>query len=136
MTAIEVNSFVRMLSTVYVYFWIPIRLNYLRLKFKLRPVLKVFGEVFAISALLITGIPLSVVYMLAKGLAYIIELWTKWLCNIIEETTGIDRESLYTSVLSDDCPEIPEENDREQPINEAVSELVESEDKNEQDNTE
>lgn len=100
MTTIEVNSFVRMLSTVYVYFWIPIRLNYLRLKIKIRPVLNVFVELFAIMALVLTGVPASIIYILAKGIEDLIELWVTSLCNRIESTTGINSEVLRDSVLS------------------------------------
>lgn len=100
MTTIEVNSFVRMLSTAYVYFWIPIRLNYLRLKIKMRPVLNVFVELFAITALVLTGIPASIVYLLAKSLEGLLELWVTSLCKLIESSTGIDSEVLRDSVLS------------------------------------
>ena len=141
MTTVEVNYFVRLLSSVYVYFWIPIRLSYLRLKFKLRPALKASGEVFAIAALLLMGVPLSIVYMLAKGLKHLIKLLVITLCNLIETTTGIDRVALYDSVLSDDClldepTEISEGNNDEQPIDDAVNESIESDDKNEQESTE
>lgn len=141
MTVVEVNYFVRLLSSVYVYFWIPIRLSYLRLKFKLRPALKASGEVFAITALLLTGVPLSMVYMLAKVLKQLIKLWVISLCSFIETATGIDRVALYDSVLSDDYlldepTEIPEGNNDEQPIDDAVNESIESDDKNEQESTE
>ncbi len=141
MTTVDVNYLVRLLSSVYVYFWVPIRLSYLRLKFKLRPALKVSGEVFAITALITTGVPLSVVYMLAKGLKHLIKLWVKLLCNIIAVTTGIDYETLYNSTLSEDrfedeivieSTETPEENIDEQAISNTVSESVESDNKNEQ----
>ena len=138
MSSIEVNYLMRLLSSVYVYFWIPIRLNYLRLKFKLRPILKATGEVFAITTLIITGVPLSVVYMFAKGIKHLIKLWVITLCRIIELSTGIDSKMLYDSVLSDDLlsdelTEIPEGNNDEQPIDEMVSE---AEDKNEHDDIE
>ena len=145
MTAVEVNYFVRLLSSVYVYFWIPIRLSYLRLKFKLRPVLKMSCEVFAITALITTGVPLSIVYMIAKGIKHLIKLWVKLLCNIIAITTGIDYETLYNSTLSEDrfenetvieSTEVPEENTNEQPIDNTVREPVGSDDKNEPETTE
>ena len=100
MTSIEVNSFVRMLSTVYVYFWIPIRLNYLRLKIKMRPILNIFGDIFAITMIALTGVPASIIYVLAKGLAYLVELWVTSLCKLIESSTGIDSDVLRDSVLS------------------------------------
>lgn len=136
MTAIEVNYLVRLLSSVYVYFWIPIRLNYLRLKFKMRPALKVIGEVFAITALILTGVPLSIVYMFAKGIKHTIKLWVIMLCKIIETSTGIDSKVLYDSVLSDDClldVLAEEETVNEQPVEDTVSE---SGDKNEPESTE
>lgn len=152
MTTIEVNYFIRLLSSIYVYFWIPIRLNYLRLKFKLRPLLTISWEVFAIMSLVITGVPSSVLYMFAKGLTYIIEVWIKWLCNIIEETTGIDSKCLTDSVLSGDCKSedlfkqneeetlnessIEQGNTNEQTIDDTVSESVGSDDKNELETTE
>ena len=152
MTAVEVNYLVRLLSSVYVYFWIPIRLSYLRLKFKLRPVLKVSSEVFAITALIVTGVPLSIIYMIAEGITRIIGLWINGLCNIIEETTGIDGECLIDSVLSSECnpedlSEIPEKenitdrsttqgNTNELTIDDTVSGSVGSDDKNEPETTE
>lgn len=145
MTDIEVNYFVRLLSSIYVYFWIPIRLSYLRLKFKLRPVLKISGEVFAITILMITGIPLSVVYMLTKGITCIIKLWVKTLCDIIEETTGIDSKCMIDSVLSSECNPEDENNSEEstsqgntneQTIDNTIIGSVESDDKNEHESTE
>lgn len=136
MNSIEVNYFVRLMSSVYVYFWIPIRLNYLRLKFKLRPMLTVISEVFAITTLITTGVPLSIVYMFAKALKHLIKIWVITLCKIIEKTTGIDSKILYNSVLSDEnlFDELTEEETiNEHPIDNTVNE---SDDKNEQENTE
>ena len=123
MTTIEVNYFVRLLSSIYVYFWIPIRLNYLRLKFKLRPVLTISREMFAVILLVTTGVPLSMIYIVIKSLSCLIENWIKWLCNIIEETTGIDSKCLTDSVLSGDYKsEDPSEQHEEETINESLME--------------
>ena len=133
MTTIEVNSFVRMLSTVYVYFWIPIRLNYLRLKIKIRPVLNVFVELFAITALVFTGIPASIVYILAKGLECFVELWVTSLCKLIESSTGIDSEVLRDSVLSSE-PLIEEPSiDVEESVNEPEEQQEEPSDNKDHD---
>lgn len=100
MPEFEVNYLVRLLSSVYVYLWVPLRLNYLRLKIKMRPTLNICSEVFAITALVLTGVPLSVVYMFAKGTEGLIKLWVTMLCKIIETSTGIDKEHLSNTVLS------------------------------------
>lgn len=100
MPEFEVNYLIRLLSSVYVYLWIPLRLNYLRLKIKMRPTLNICSEVFAITALVLTGVPLSVVYMFAKGTEGLIKLWVTMLCKIIESSTGIDKEHLSNTVLS------------------------------------
>lgn len=105
----------------------------------MRPILTATGEVFAIMALMITGVPLSIIYMFAKGIKHIIKLWVTSLCRIIEITTGIDSKVLYDSVLSDEYPldePTEEETINEQPIDNTVSEPIESDDKNEQESTE
>lgn len=100
MPEFEVNYLMRLLSSVYVYLWVPLRLNYLRLKIKMRPTLNICSEVFAITALVLTGVPLSIVYMFAKGTEGLIKLWITMLCKIIETSTGIDKEYLSKTVLS------------------------------------
>lgn len=125
MPEFEVNYLVRLLSSVYVYLWIPLRLNYLRLKIKMRPTLNVCSEVFAITALVLTGVPLSFVYMFAKGTEGLIKLWVTMLCKIIESSTGIDKEHLSNTVLSTASLEDEHSSEIvEETVNESVEQTV------------
>ena len=125
MPEFEVNYLVRLLSSVYVYLWVPLRLNYLRLKIKMRPTLNICSEVFAITALVLTGVPLSIVYMFVKGTEGLIKLWVTMLCRIIETSTGIDKEYLYNTVLSTGSLEDePSSEIVEETVNESVEQTV------------
>ena len=78
---------------------------------------------FAVILLVTTGVPLSMIYIVIKSLSCLIENWIKWLCNIIEETTGIDSKCLTDSVLSGDYKsEDPSEQHEEETINESLME--------------
>jgi hypothetical protein len=83
----------------------------------MRPTLKICSEVFAITALVLTGVPLSFVYMFAKGTEGLIKLWVTMLCKIIESSTGIDKEYLSNTVLSTNSLE-------DEPSSDAVEEMV------------
>ena len=125
MPEFEVNYLIRLLSSVYVYLWIPLRLNYLRLKIKMRPTLNICSEVFAITALVLTGVPLSVVYMFAKGTEGLIKLWVTMLCKIIESSIGIDKEHLSNTVLSTASLEDEHSSEIvEETVNESVEQTV------------
>lgn len=101
----QANALIRYLSSVYVYIWIPIRLNYLRLKIKLQPAIKVAFELVALIVLILTTVPSSLLYIISQGIEGLISAWIQLLCSAVEQLTGIESERLYDCVLNYALPE-------------------------------
>ena len=129
----QANALIRYLSSVYVYIWIPIRLNYLRLKIKLQPAIKVAFELVALIVLILTTVPSSLLYIISQGIEGLTSAWIQLLCSAVEQLTGIESERLYDCVLNYSLPEdedIPEER-AEDIINESDRSTVAEENVNE-----
>jgi hypothetical protein len=85
MAEFKVGFLLRLLSALYVNIWIPIRLNYLRLKFKLVPKLKNIAERIAIVAVLILVMPFMFIRMVFNDI-------DKWLDHISLSWRGRERK--------------------------------------------
>lgn len=118
MVEFKINFFVRLLSSIYVYLWIPIRLNYLRLKIKMRTALNILYETFVMSVFVVTIFPLSIVYMILRLLTYFIEWWIELLTECVSGITGICKDDPYISIIPPDLSSDDEEvQDCEEEIN-------------------
>ena len=100
MVATDVSSFVRALSFIYVRFWIPIRLNYLRLRIKLRPVMRIACELSAFGFLVLSTVPMGLLFGIGVILTESAKLWMRLSCLLIELSSGAEPGALYNSTTT------------------------------------
>ena len=109
MVATDVSSFVRALSFVYVRFWIPVRLNYLRLRIKLRPVIRTACELSAFGFLVLSTIPMGLLFGIGSIITESAKLWMRIACLLIELSSGTELGALYnrtTMVIEEEPDEV------------------------------
>lgn len=127
MVATDVSSFVRILSFVYVRFWIPIRLNYLRLRIKLRPVMRIACELSAFSFLVLSTVPMGLLFGIGTIVTESAKLWMRLACLLIELSLSVEPGTLYnktTMFIEEESAEANgvERNDHEYDEEEACKE--------------
>lgn len=96
MTAVnDVSYFLRVLSYVYVNFWIPIRLWYLRLKIALRPIGKYALEGLAFLNIVWSIVPISILAVLGEIISGISKEWLRLSCLLCELASDAEPGSLF-----------------------------------------
>lgn len=139
MTAVnDVSYFLRILSCVYVNFWIPIRLRYLRLKIALRPIGKYLLEGITFLNIVWSIVPISILTVLGEIISGISKEWLRLSCLLCETASGVEPGSLFNyspEILIDDDEqqtETQEDNTVEEPqqpdtMNECVDNTISNE---------
>ena len=115
----DVSSFVRFLSYVYVNVWIPIRLNYLRLKIALRPAFRVGIEALSLMNMVWSMVPISILMIFGEVVSELSKEWLRLVCLGYEKAIGVPPGSIYeksmtiSAFVGSDC-EVT--NGEEQPV--------------------
>lgn len=96
----DVSSFVRFLSYVYVNVWIPIRLNYLRLKIALRPAFRVGLEALSLMNMVWSMVPISILMVISEIINGISKEWLRLVCLGYEKAIGVTPGSIYEKSMT------------------------------------
>ena len=136
MVATDVSSFIRTLSFIYVRFWIPVRLNYLRLRIKLRPVMRIACELSTFGFLVLSTIPIGLLFGISSIVTESAKLWMRLACLLVELSSGAEPGALYnqtTMVTEEELAEVDgfELSDHEHNEEEACKESSNTEPTNE-----
>lgn len=96
----DVSSFVRILSYIYVNVWIPIRLNYLRLKIALRPAFRVGLEVLSLMNMVWSLAPISMLMIIGEIISELSKEWLRLVCLGYEKAIGVTPGSIYEKSMT------------------------------------
>lgn len=87
------------LSYIYVKIWVPIRLTYLRLKFRIIPYFRVIFETFSLVVLIICAIPAGFMLVCSKIVESIGLVWLCFVCMFVDLLLGNEIGTFYKDVV-------------------------------------
>ena len=88
------------LSFVYVNVWVPIRLTYLRLKFRIKPHIRIVFETGIFVAIVLSSIPAGFMIIGAKTIEYLALLWLRFTCMFVDMVLGNEIGSFYEDIIA------------------------------------